>query len=302
MQVLSVGEVLWDVFPHGEILGGAPLNFAANIVRLGGRANLISAVGADERGRRARKAIEALGVGSEFLRETAAAPTGTAVVSTSAEGEPEFHIQRPAAFDFVDLSKEEFDAAKGMRPDWLYFGTLLHTTARAERLTERLAGELPGIRCFYDMNLRPGAWSVELVQRLCGLASILKLNEFEARTLADLTGMGGASFSLEIFCQDWASRYRLENICVTLGAAGCLIYQDGRTHTVPGYPARIQDTVGAGDAFAAAYLHGFSSGWPVTETARFANALGSIVASRPGATPAWSLDEVLTLTARTSSP
>jgi fructokinase len=51
------------------------------------------------------------------------------------------------------------------------------------------------------------------------------------------------------------------------------------------------DTVGAGDAFAAAFLHGYELQWPRARTAAFANALGALVASRAGATPAWTVDE-----------
>ena len=136
-----------------------------------------------------------------------------------------------------------------------------------------------------------------LVQRLCELATILKLNEFEARTLADLTGMSAEDFSLEEFCRRWAALYGIESICVTLGAAGCLVFEKGVAHRVPGFPATVEDTVGAGDAFAAAFLHGFHHRWPVLQAARFANALGSIVASRAGATPEWSLEECLQLAA-----
>ncbi len=145
-----------------------------------------------------------------------------------------------------------------------------------------MSESLPGVRCFYDMNLRPGSWNLPLVQRLCELATILKLNEFEARTLGDLTGMGAEAFSFGGVLRSMGCPVRDRSICVTLGAAGCLVFENGAAHTVPGYPATVQDTVGAGDAFAAAFLHGYHHGWPVLRTARFANALGSIVASRAG--------------------
>ncbi len=297
MQVLSVGEILWDVFPGSELLGGAPLNFSANAVRLGDAAALITGIGDDERGRLAQDAMTALGVSTQFVRVIAGRPTGVALVTMSPDGEPRFEIPRPAAFDFFDMTPEALERAKRLKPDWLYFGTLIHTDEHAEQITRRMSESLPGVRCFYDMNLRSGSWNLPLVQRLCGLASILKLNEFEARTLGDLTGLGAEEFSLEEFCAQWTIQYGIDSICVTLGAAGCMVFENGAAHSVPGYPATVQDTVGAGDAFAAAFLHGYHHDWPVLRTARFANALGSIVASRPGATPEWSLEECLQLAA-----
>lgn len=295
MHVLSIGEILWDVFPDKELLGGAPLNFSANIARLGDSAALITAIGEDHRGRLAREAMTMLGVSTEFVQVVDDKPTGVAVVTTSPEGEPRFEIPRPAAFDFVALPPKALERASLAKTDWLYFGTLLQMEPRAARITRELAQTLPGVRCFYDMNLRPGSWDLPLVQHLCEMASVLKLNESEAQTLGVLIGMGPRTFSLEDFCRVWAAQYELESICVTLGAAGCMVYEKESIHTVPGYPAAVWDTVGAGDAFAAAFLHGYHRKWPVLRTARFANALGSIVASRAGATPAWSLEECLQL-------
>jgi fructokinase len=85
-------------------------------------------------------------------------------------------------------------------------------------------------------------------------------------------------------------------ICVTLGPAGCCIYDRGAIAFVPGFRVDVCDTVGSGDAFAAAFLHAYNQNWPTVEAARFANALGALVASRAGATPDWSVDECVALT------
>jgi fructokinase len=74
-----------------------------------------------------------------------------------------------------------------------------------------------------------------------------------------------------------------------------MVYCKSDIQTIPGFSTTVQDTVGAGDAFGAAFLHGFHRGWPITVAARFANALGSIVAGRAGATPDWTVDECLAL-------
>jgi fructokinase len=55
------------------------------------------------------------------------------------------------------------------------------------------------------------------------------------------------------------------------------------------------DTVGSGDAFAAGFLHGYHRMWPILDTARFANALGALVAGRAGATPDWSIQDCFKL-------
>jgi fructokinase len=295
MRVWSVGEVLWDVFPDEERFGGAPLNFCANLRRMGDEARVLSAVGEDERGDLALKKMRQLGLDTGGVARVTGFATGTAVIGRDASGETSFVIPRPAAFDRLAMGAEIFAEAKAANLDWLYFGTLLQTEPAVEMFTTRLAKEL-GVRCFYDMNLRTGHWNLELVQRLSGLCSVLKLNDVEAAKLAELTGVAG---SLEEFCAVWAAQYGIDVICVTLGAEGCLVF-DGGAIRVPGYRVTVRDTVGSGDAFAAAFLHGYHRGWAMEETARFANALGALVASRAGATPEWSLAEVKAMMEGTS--
>ncbi len=287
-----IGEVLWDVFPDGERFGGAALNFCANLERLGDHATLFSAVGDDPRGRKSLEQMNSLGVDTTGIRTVPNLPTGIASITMNEAGEPSFEIPRPAAFDAVSIDPATLKTLQATGVDWLYLGTLLHTNPAAEQLTASLLKQLHPARGFYDINLRTGHWDLALVQRLSQLASIIKLNELEAETLFALTRSQGEAFSLESFCDRWASAYGIDVICVTLGPAGCMIYDGGKIYRVPGYNVTVCDTVGSGDAFAAAFLHGYSAGWQIPRAAQFANALGALVASRAGATPPWTIAEV----------
>jgi fructokinase len=299
MRVWGVGEVLWDIFPDEERFGGAALNFCANMQRLGDQATLLSAVAQDRRGLLALERMKELGLSTDFIGVVDAPPTGVAIVGTTESGEPSFVIPRPAAFDMVSLEslhiRQTAEEPDTTTADWLYFGTLMQTQSSVEEFTTRLARRSGGLRCFYDMNLRTDQWDLPLVQRLSHLATILKLNEHEAETLYALTHPDASEFSLEQFCRYWAFTYAVEVICVTLGPAGCCVYAQNTAHFEAGYPVTVRDTVGSGDAFAAAFLHGYHRGRPLPEIARFANALGALVASRSGATPPWTTEECVAL-------
>lgn len=295
MRVLSIGEILWDIFPDQERLGGAALNFSANTARLGDSATLITAIGDDARGRAALEIMRQLGLTTDCVHVVQGHATGVARVGVNASGDPCFEIPRPAAFDQLTMTPDLYADALLNKSDWLYFGTLMQTEPHIEQIIEHLAQTLPKIRCFYDINLREGHWNLPLVERLCHLASILKLNEQEARTLAKLSGISVSEYSLTTFCEVWAKGFDIDTICVTLGEAGCYVYSGDEECNVPGYSTIVEDTVGAGDAFAAAFLHGFHHHWPIERIARFANALGSIVASKAGATPNWSIEECFTV-------
>ena len=73
--------------------------------------------------------------------------------------------------------------------------------------------------------------------------------------------------------------------CVTFGARGCALLIGDDYVCVPGVRVDVVDPVGAGDAFAAAFLHGLIAGWPATQVATFANRIGALVAGCHGAIP-----------------
>ena len=296
MRIVSLGEVLWDVIDAKEFLGGAPLNFSAAAHRLGNSVALLTAVGADIRGTRTLEAMKELGLTTEFVQTSPAIPTGTAVVTLDSSGNPSFVIPRPAAFDHACRDHSITDRLVAFNPDWIYFGTLAQTNSGTEDMPASLVQRLPGARCFYDINLRTGHWNLPLVQRLSRLANVIKLNDTEAELLSQIT-FGSGNFELEEFSRRWFATYHTDTICITLGNKGCAVLREGRFHAFAGVPVKAVDTVGAGDAFAAAFLHGFHQQWPMERIASFANALGALVASRSGAIPDWTIDECLQLTA-----
>ena len=130
MTIFSIGEILWDVFPDSVRLGGAPFNFAVNAHRLGHRVIFLSAVGNDDRGRDALQRAAALGLTTEFIQTAADQLTGSVSVRLDAEGHPDFTIHRPAAYDCLTLDDAQLQRLAELRPDWIYFGTLVPDARR----------------------------------------------------------------------------------------------------------------------------------------------------------------------------
>jgi fructokinase len=217
--------------------------------------------------------------------------TGTAQVELDSDGKPTFRIVRPAAYDFVTLSNDQLRSISALQPDWIYFGTLYHMSAQALDSTLKLLQATPSARHFYDVNLREGNWSLALVEQLSSHADVIKLSDSEAEFLDGLLNAGEQEGSVEYLCRRWTGRYGCETICVTLGERGCAILNRGTYSESPGYRVQVADSVGAGDAFAAALLHGLNRRWDTRRLGCFANAVGALVASRPGATPDWNLED-----------
>jgi fructokinase len=289
-SILVVGEVLWDLFEHSTALGGAPLNFAAHARRLGFDPLLISAVGADSLGNTAREEIAGLGLDTSFLQTTSRFPTGTARVEPGPGDKTRFVIERPAACDGICLRDEQIAQIAQQAPAFFYYGTLFSSTPQGRTVFERLLDALPAATRFYDLNLRPGNYSVQLVIEMLERADVVKLNEEELCKVHKFTRLPS---EIEAFCREGSKRYGWKAVCVTLGARGCAMLRGDEYVEAAGRPVEVADPVGAGDAFAAAFLHGLLSQWPVAKIADFANRIGALVASRHGAIPAWAMTELV---------
>ena len=175
-------------------------------------------------------------------------------------------------------------------------GTLHQAHPAAKALTSRVLEACPRARRFYDINLRRDSYSAPLVEELMLLADVVKLNDAEAAEVGRMSGVPCGT--LAQFCRYWSERCGWSAACVTLGAQGCVVLAGEDLAEVPGYAVQVQDAVGAGDAFAAAFLHGLSQGWPAAEIGDFSNRVGALVASRPGAVPNWTLEESRALARR----
>lgn len=293
MRIVSVGEVLWDVIGDKEYLGGAALNFAAHATRLGHTVFFVSAIGKDERGERVLERMSELGLSTRYVREVEGYPTGVVTVELNSAGVPRFTIHHPAAYDAPELTERDIAELLSLPPDWIYFGTLFQMSPQARQLTYKLIEPLRGARLLYDVNLRKDSYTSPLVREFMARGQVVKLNEDEAATIGQM--FGRTSQSLEDFCRSYAREFGWESACVTRGEKGCAMLVNGEYVEASGYAVQAQDTVGAGDAFAAAFIHGLSLQWPPREIADFANRVAALVASRPGGTPHWTVEEAKAL-------
>jgi len=293
VKLVSIGEVLWDILPSTEHLGGAPFNFAMHAGNLGHEVCFVSAVGNDDHGSRVLERMAKSGLTARFVHRTSDYPTGTVTVTFDPAGLPRYTIHRPAAYDFPALRPADLGALLNPAPDWIYFGTLQQMRAPAHELTMKLLRAGPTARRFYDVNLREGSFSAELVCSLARHAHVMKLNDEELPAIQKMAAIRATT--REQFCRECRSRFQLDAVCITLGAMGCALLLGDKYLESPGYPVQVADTIGAGDAFSAALVHGLNAGWPAAKIAGFANRVGALVAGRPGGTPNWTLAEALAL-------
>lgn len=284
MKVISFGEILFDVVEDENYLGGAPLNFAAHLARFGLESYVFSRVGTDELGDLAVNQIEKLGVKTSFIQRDNVHPTGTVAV-TLKYGQPDYIISENVAYDYIDYNEGEM-TLKEMDFDVLYFGTLAQRNSISAHTLKQLVSQNKFGQVFYDINLRKNSYTREVINNSLLLCNILKLNDDEIYVLSEMYYQ--KQLDQEAFLKQLTKDYQINIVIVTAGDKGCYIYESGKLSFIKGYPVHVKDTIGAGDAFSAAFVYQFMKHGDVIKAAEIANRLGSYVAGSRGAIPEYS--------------
>lgn len=281
LNIVGIGELLWDLLPSGPQLGGAPANFAVHAAALGANSCLISRVGQDAEGQEAARVLNELGVRTDCLEVDPFLPTGSVSVEVAADGQPRFTIHENVAWDNLAGGEE----ARGTIAfaDAVCFGTLGQRSENSRKSIRTLLASLPPIALrILDLNLRAPFYSPELILESLTLANVLKLNEAELQLVGRQLGLAG-DYREQIVLL--AENFRLKCVACTRGERGSILFSGGIWSDQPGTPVRVVDAVGAGDAFTAVMTVGLLSGVPVDLINRHATEVAAYVCSQAGATP-----------------
>lgn len=282
--ILSLGEVLWDLFPDGARFGGAPANFACHAAVLGAKVTMVSAVGDDPRGREAIEILQAYGIDASLVQSIAGVPTGAVGVSLDAEGKPTFTIDGGSAWDQVAWTPGM--AAHTTKANAVYFGILGQRSEVSRVTIRRVLGmaRAAGILRILDVNLRKPFFDAALIRESVECASVLKLSDDELEQVAGACGIGLAN-DCEATLRALREQFRLDLVVMTQGAEGAILVAPGQTVDQAGIPADVLDTVGAGDAFTASFVVGMLRGEPLEKIVRDACETAAAVCAHTGAVP-----------------
>lgn len=275
VHVWVFGEVLFDIFPSGEkVLGGAPFNVAWHLQALGDAPLFISRIGEDDEGEKIKDAMADWQMNAAGLQVDRLRPSGRVQVQFE-NGEPGYRIIADCAYDFIEADQlPEPLPGQGI----LYHGTLALRQPVSRGALARLR-KREGLDLFIDVNLRSPWWQESLVKEWIGQARWVKLNEDELRQL------GFTDPDINKAAADLVEEFSLEQLILTRGRAGALVCTGGGGihQATPPISTEVVDTVGAGDAFAAVYLHGLLNRWTIAETLASAQVFAGMVVGLRGA-------------------
>jgi len=281
------GEVLWDVFPDHEKIGGAPLNVALRLKSFDDNVAMISAVGKDSLGKKLISFLYENKLTTEFIQVKEEHETGKVNVTLDSKGSASYEIKYPVAWDFIGLNEANIQLVEESRV-FIYGSLICRNIASKHTLLGLL--KHANFKVF-DVNLRAPFYSFELLKELMGQADFVKFNDEELELIAENLNSGHTS--IEDNVAFIAKTFDIGHICVTRGGDGAILWMDGQFYYNSGYPVIVKDTVGAGDSFLASLVYKITGNDHPQNALDFACAVGALVAGSEGANPIISKSDIV---------
>ena len=294
LEVLGLGEWLWDMLPQGPRAGGAPYNLAFQAHAMGHPAAIVSRVGDDDMGRELANLAADAGINLSCAQVDPRFPTGKVLVEKMPDNEPAYNILAPAAWDFLEPDETILQAASTARA--IVFGTLASRNHVTRQTVRHILDGAPRAARVFDVNLRQAFHSPELITDLLACSNWLKVNTAELEHIAKVSAVDGPD-NLTL-AKALLQKHQLDLVAVTDAGNGAMLVTGSGAWRVEGHPVSGGDPVGAGDAFTAGLLTRYLEGAPPEKMLAFANALAACVAGEVGGTPSIARSRVESLADR----
>ena len=292
-DVVCFGEVLWDILPSGAVPGGAPMNVAYHLHKLGKNPALITKTGTDQSGRDLVNIFSGQGVCTNYFQADDTWQTGKVYASPNDDNEVVYDIVMPVAWDFIHWDNAFTHLLADAK--YLVFGSLAARNKVSRDTLFRLL-EIAGNKVL-DINLRRPHYNRRLAEQLIRKADFVKMNLAELELIA---GWFSRHTSTDDRLKSIGDRFRLSNMVVTMGGDGALLLINGQIARHPGFKVPVVDTVGSGDAFLAGLLSRLLDNAGTEAALEFASALGAFIATQRGACPEYDTGQVKELIQKNS--
>lgn len=280
--VVGIGEALWDVLPDGKKIGGAPANFAYHVSQFGLQSRVVSAIGDDKLGNEILDNFQ--GKGLNTLIKKVEYPTGTVQVQMDNEGVPCYDIKENVAWDNIPFTDSLKQLAQ--KTCAVCYGSLAQRNVVSRETINAFLDAMPegkGQYKIFDINLRQGFYTKEIICNSMRRCNILKINDEELVTISRMFGYPG--IDLQDKCWILLAKYKLEVLILTCGVNGSYVFTPGNVSFVETPKVEVADTVGAGDSFTAAFVSAMLKGKSISEAHQLAVNVSAYVCTQKGAMP-----------------
>ena len=252
--------------------GGSGANSMIGIAQLGGRTAFSGKIGRDEHGKIYREKLEDLGVTARLGEGDGS--TGSSLILVSDDGcrTMNTYLGMGQELQVPDIDPEVIKVSK-----YLYLTGYLWDTESQKKAVRAALDEAKRVETKVALSLSDPfcvkRHKEDFKSLLQGYASMVFSNQEEAFTLlqTDVT-----QEAVDIMSK-WT-----ETVVLTLGANGAIISHLGQTYYIDPFPIRVEDTTGAGDAFAAGFLFGMTHEFSPLDSGRIGAVLAGAVIEQTG--------------------
>lgn len=296
MNILSFGEVLWDVYPEKNVIGGAPFNFSAHLAKLGAESALITAIGNDELGKQALRCIKEQKVSDAFA-ETSSYPTGACYVTLDDCGVPSYDLRNDMAYDHITLKDDQLNAVDKASYQAFYFGTLAQRNVESRQTLIKIVSRCHFEQVLFDINIRQQWYSRAILETGMRFCTILKFSREEAGVFEKIGIIKAIRkhFRTEEeyyheLCRELSQSYEISTVLLTLDKDGAMVYDKANNEFYHSEKpkGKVVSTVGAGDSFSACFLYQFLLGKQIQQCLQKAIILSDYVVQNTEAIPPYS--------------
>jgi len=277
-NVVCFGEILWDIAPDGKTPGGAPMNVACHLQNFGLSASLVSRVGLDPLGKELVKYLNGRFLGTDYLQYDKKHGTCQVKVNTDQKLDIKYEFDKPTAWDFIKVNK--LNLALVQKADAIVFGSLASRNKTTKKTLFTLLQNAK--HKIFDINLRPPFIDMGFISEALTFADVLKINDEELDIISQWFGFTGVDEEKLYFIKN---RFSIGAICLTRGEKGAWSLEGNQIYKQKGFPVKVEDTIGAGDSFLAAYIAKLLDESSPYERLQFACAVGAVVSTFKGANP-----------------
>lgn len=276
MNVLSFGEIIWDVYENEKFIGGAPLNLAAHCSKQGADVYMLSCVGNDDLGTAALKEVENFKVRTHFISINKEKETGKCIVTLNENGVPSYNVLTDVAYDYIKTP----DNINDISFDVFCFGTLaLRSNENLETVKSILKNaDIKKVYC--DINIRPPFYSEQVIIFALENSNILKISDEELHYVTEACGLKEL--------EDIAEKYKnLEFILLTQGDKGATVYdcKSKKAYSQTAPEIKVASSVGAGDSFGATFICEYYKTDNIEKSLKKAIEISAFVVSQKEAIP-----------------
>ena len=264
-KIISIGEALIDFIPNEKgvalkdvsnflrVTGGAPLNVAATVAKLGGSSVILTKLGIDGFADHILEEVKNLGVDVSKVLRTKEANTALAFVSLKEDGERDFSFYRNPSADML-LNSDEIEEDTFKDGGILHFCSVSLIDAPIKNAHRKAIEFAKKNNCIisFDPNVRLPLWETpegcrKAILEFLPLANIVKISDEE---LEFITGIEDEREALKfLFKGD------IEVVIYTKGINGAEFITKENSVFAPSFKVVAQDTTGAGDSFIGSFLY-----------------------------------------------